>query len=322
MAGAPDRGEAAVLEPSLITPTLRRRGRLAQLVEHLLYTQGVGGSIPSPPIAKALLDGPLPRRSQQPRRSPRPSPHRRWCPFVPIQRPDRDAVRSAGVSRSRRFTAAVYVRSASPRAASRALDRAPEDIEIAGRGDERSLGLSTPRPRRGGIRVIEHSCRLELPRFTDLPLCAGEGGFLPLDVAGELRPLLLELGEALLGRSLRRRLKGRPRCRVRTRGRSARARRGRERGPVATIVRRLQGVGRAALEILLREVRVELEATQRVLALLDRDGARLDCAIDERLGDRAAASVQTRVDRFQLPLETIRTRAHGLLSRPSAQLRG
>jgi hypothetical protein len=25
-------------------------GRLAQLVEHLLYTQGVGGSIPSPPI--------------------------------------------------------------------------------------------------------------------------------------------------------------------------------------------------------------------------------------------------------------------------------
>ena len=28
-----------------------REGRLAQLVEHLLYTQGVGGSIPSPPIS-------------------------------------------------------------------------------------------------------------------------------------------------------------------------------------------------------------------------------------------------------------------------------
>ena len=31
--------------------SLSHPGRLAQLVEHLLYTQGVGGSIPSPPIA-------------------------------------------------------------------------------------------------------------------------------------------------------------------------------------------------------------------------------------------------------------------------------
>ena len=29
--------------------SLSHPGRLAQLVEHLLYTQGVGGSIPSPP---------------------------------------------------------------------------------------------------------------------------------------------------------------------------------------------------------------------------------------------------------------------------------
>ena len=30
-------------------------GRLAQLGEHLLYTQGVGGSIPSPPIRITML---------------------------------------------------------------------------------------------------------------------------------------------------------------------------------------------------------------------------------------------------------------------------
>ncbi len=31
-------------------------GRLAQLVEHLLYTQGVAGSSPAPPTRNALLD--------------------------------------------------------------------------------------------------------------------------------------------------------------------------------------------------------------------------------------------------------------------------
>ena len=39
-------------------------GRLAQLVEHLLYTQGVGGSSPSPPIAIVSLDHPTGDRSR------------------------------------------------------------------------------------------------------------------------------------------------------------------------------------------------------------------------------------------------------------------
>ena len=40
-----------------------RRGRLAQLAEHLLYTQGVGGSIPSPPTRRTRMDAAIAERS-------------------------------------------------------------------------------------------------------------------------------------------------------------------------------------------------------------------------------------------------------------------
>ena len=39
--------------PRVILSSDPKSGRLAQLGEHLLYTQGVGGSNPSPPIRRA-----------------------------------------------------------------------------------------------------------------------------------------------------------------------------------------------------------------------------------------------------------------------------
>ena len=41
------------------SPYPRRPGRLAQLVEHLVYTEGVGGSSPSPPISARPLGKPF-----------------------------------------------------------------------------------------------------------------------------------------------------------------------------------------------------------------------------------------------------------------------
>ena len=41
----------AILAPPRHLALDKRRGRLAQLVERLLYTQDVGGSIPSPPTS-------------------------------------------------------------------------------------------------------------------------------------------------------------------------------------------------------------------------------------------------------------------------------
>ncbi len=55
-----------------IVPTKPVCGRLAQLGEHLLYTQGVGGSIPSPPMG-CSTDRPS-RRSR--RAEPEPYTHR------------------------------------------------------------------------------------------------------------------------------------------------------------------------------------------------------------------------------------------------------
>ena len=53
--GSPIGGiELVASRRSLVRYRARHHGRLAQLVEHLLYTQGVGGSSPSPPIAMAV----------------------------------------------------------------------------------------------------------------------------------------------------------------------------------------------------------------------------------------------------------------------------
>ncbi len=94
------------------------QGRLAQLVEHLVYTEGVGGSSPSPPIsAKAFpLRGGAPSWQRSTRRAPRP--FRRLCHWChPDEAPSRRVPRQRPGDRGSR----TWERSCSTRISSRHL---------------------------------------------------------------------------------------------------------------------------------------------------------------------------------------------------------